>query len=163
MKTTLILATLFLFSCTHNQKRLNSNLNSVKTTGTGAIISVDLDTQGKIKRGKKCNLIIGQNNQLFSVPLKEGSFNYALPLGEGSANLKELNCGPFYYYKLVDRGAWFDIKKGTISYLGTLDFSLEDKGEMTWGPSTKSKRLLEGNLGEMGLTSEEVVIDPLKI
>lgn len=152
-----------LVSCSNHQKVLNSNFSEVKAKNTGVLLTIDLNTAGKIKRGKMCNLVINQNKALYRVPLKEGTYNYALPLSQGQANIKEFTCGPFYYYKLKENGAQFQVSNGIISYLGTLDFELEEKGEMTWGPSTKSKRLLEGHLGEMGLTGEEVIISPLKL
>ena len=158
-----IIFALFISSCANNQRVLNSNFAMVKSLKTGALLTIDLDTSERIKRGQRCKLVIGQNNKEYRMTLKEGIYNYALPLESGTAQIKELNCGLFYYYKLVDRGAFFEVKNGTISYLGTLDFQLEDKGEMTWGPSTKSTRLLTGNLNEMGLSSEEVVIAPLKL
>lgn len=153
----------FLFSCANHQQVLNSNFSTVKSKNTGVLLTVDLNTAGKIKRGKMCNLIINQGKTLYRVPLKEGAFNYALPLNQGVAKIQELTCGPFYYYKIKENGANFQVSNGQISYLGTLDFELEEKGRMTWGPSTKSRRLLEGHLGEMGLTSEDVVIKPLKL
>ncbi|MBK22626.1 MAG: hypothetical protein CME70_01365 [Halobacteriovorax sp.] len=154
---------LFLISCANKQQVLNSNFSSVKNNKTGILLTIDLKTDGKIKRGKSCQLYITKDSKRFAIPLKEGAFNYALPLGAGEARFEELNCGPFYYYKLTDKGAYFTITPGEITYLGTLDFELEEKGEMTWGPNTKSARLLEGHLGEMGLTSEDVVIKPLNL
>lgn len=154
---------LFLLSCAHKEQVLNSNFSSVKQNNTGILLTIDLKTDGKIKRGKSCRLYISKDKRKFAVPLKEGAYNYALPLEAGVAQFEELNCGPFYYYKLSDKGARFTVTPGEITYLGTLDFHLEDKGEMTWGPNTKSARLLEGHLGEMGLTSEDVVIKPLNL
>lgn len=163
MKYALVLVSLFALSCSTKTKTIKPNLSAVKANKTGALLTVDLNTSGFIKRGQKCRLVIDQKGSKYNLDLKEGAYNYALPLSPGVANLQELNCGMFYYYKLEDRGTWFEVKNGQISYLGTIDFSLADKGEMTWGPSTKSRRLLEGHLGEMGLTGDEVVVEPLKL
>ena len=163
MKMILILALLALSSCATKAPVINSNFNTVKVNKTGALLTIDLDTAGKIKRGQSCNLLIRHNEETYQMPLKEGAYNYALPLGAGMANLQELNCGSFYYYKLDDPRSTFKVESGKVSYLGTLDFKLEDKGEMTWGPNTKKRALLEGHLGEMGLTGDEVSIEPLAL
>ncbi len=159
----LLILCLFLVSCASKQQVLSSNFSTVKNSKTGILLTIDLKTGGKIKRGKSCKLYLTKDNRKFAIPLKEGAFNYALPLDSGNAKFEELNCGPFYYYKLSEFGTGFTVKTGEITYLGTLDFELEGKGEMIWGPNTKSARLLEGHLGEMGLTSEDVVIRPLNL
>ncbi|MFT6069210.1 MAG: hypothetical protein ACJAT2_000313 [Bacteriovoracaceae bacterium] len=163
MKSILIIALLVLTSCASKKSVLNSNFNTVKVNKTGALVTIDLDTDGKIKRGQSCKLYIRHNETSYQMPLKEGTYNYALPLGAGMANLQELNCGAFYYYKLDDPRSTFKVVNGKLSYLGTLDFKLEDKGKMTWGPNTKKRQLLENHLGEMGLTGDEVSIEPLEL
>lgn len=163
MKSILILAVLLLGSCATKEPVMNSNFNTVKVNKTGALITIDLNTDGKITRGQSCKLLIRHNEEVFGLPLKEGAYNYALPLGAGMGNLQELNCGAFYYYKLNDPRSTFTLQNGKVSYLGTLDFKLEDKGQMTWGPNSKSRSLLESHLGEMGLTGDEVSIEPLAL
>ena len=163
MKSILILALLALSSCATKQPVLNSNFNTVKVNKRGALLTIDLNTKNKIKRGQSCKLLIRHNQKTFQIPLKEGAYNYALPLAAGMGNLQELNCGAFYYYKLNDPRSTFKVENGKVSYLGTLDFNLEEKGEMIWGPNTKSKSLLESHLGEMGLTDDEVSIEPLAL
>lgn len=163
MKSIFLLALALLVSCASKQPVLNSNFNTVKVNKTGALLTIDLDTAGKIKRGQSCKLLVRHNQETFQLPLKEGAYNYALPLGAGMGNIQELNCGAFYYYKINDPRSTFTLSSGKVSYLGTLDFKLEEKGEMTWGPNTKSMSLLESHLGEMGLTGDEVSIEPLAL
>jgi hypothetical protein len=121
MKSIFLLALVLLVGCASKQPVMNSNFNTVKLNKTGALLTIDLDTAGKIKRGQSCKLLIRHNQETYQMPLKEGAFNYALPLGAGMANLQELNCGAFYYYKIDDPRSTFKIENGKLSYLGRDD------------------------------------------
>lgn len=165
MRFTFLLLPFLLISCasTSQTSVLKPSLSKLRQSNTGVILTIDLNTSGKIKRGSSCHIQIDQDKKSFKVPLKEGDFNYSLPLKAGMAKIVEFSCGVFYYYALKDAGTNFFVKEGEITYLGTIDFELDKNGEMTWGPSTKSRIDLEANLEEMGVSKSEAQIKILSL
>jgi hypothetical protein len=156
---------LFFMGCATSTKVLESDFQQLSRTKTGAILTVNLETNGRVRDDKNCSLKIEDENNQFELKLKRGEGDYALPLlsNEKNFEITKITCGPFYYYDLKNQGAAFSVKNQKIKYLGVVNFKLEDKGELEWGHATKDERELLRRAQLMGLTEEDLEIDLLKL
>jgi len=151
---------LILAGCSSAPVKINSQLSHVLKKKTGVLLTVDLHTGNKIKRGKSCHLVLRSGENEFRLPLKEGHVHYGLNLPAGDYHLAKLDCGIFYFYKFK--------KEKTISYIpgkweywGAINFTLQDKKKLEWGNVTKSKNKLYGILEELNIIRDDIIINLL--
>jgi len=159
-----LLVPLFLFlGCSSNgQINLTSDHQILSLSKTGILLSVNLDTNDRIKRGNNCYLIFNNGKKKYSLKLAEGKDHYALDLSMGSYQIDELNCGTFYYFKVDKEAAPFYVSPGKISYIGQLDFELHDHGKLIWGHTHTNRKKLEENILSMGFAPNDVELSLLR-
>lgn len=168
MKNLSYFLTLLLFllvGCATSTKVLKSDFNTLNSAQTGAILTVNLQTNGKVRDDKNCYLKIDDGNDQYELLLKRGVEDYALPFmsAESKVEITKITCGPFYYYDLKNQGAAFQVKNQKVKYLGFVNFKFEDKGKLEWGHSTKDKNQLRKRAQSMGFSDELIEIDLLNL
>lgn len=161
----LFLGAIFLTSCATSTQVLESDVRQVNLAKMGAVLSVNLQTNGRVRDDKDCFLNIDDGKNNFKLLINKGVGDYALPLGfsESVIEITKISCGPFYYYDLKGQGAVFHLKSQKIKYLGFLNFKLQDKGELEWGHATKNEIEIRNRTRSMGLDNDSLEIDLLKL
>ncbi|MCR9204608.1 MAG: hypothetical protein NXH75_08535 [Halobacteriovoraceae bacterium] len=161
----LFFVALFFTGCATSTKVLESDFQKVSMTKEGVLLTVNLQTNGRVRDDKSCYLNIDAGKNHFQLLIKRGVGDYALPLqsGEGDVEITKISCGPFYYYDLKNQGATFQVKREKVKYLGFIDFELEDKGKLEWGHSTMNENHLRQRAQRMGLNDDSLEIDLLKL
>lgn len=164
-KLSFILVIFLLAGCASSTKVLESDFQKVAMRKEGALLTVNLQTNGRVRDDKTCHLSISDGQNHFELSLNRGVGDYALPLqsGEGVVEITKISCGPFYYYDLKNQGASFKLKSQKIKYLGYIDFELEDKGKLEWGHSTMNEDQLRNRAQRMGFNEDTLEIDLLKL
>jgi hypothetical protein len=160
-----IIITLFLISisgCSSSENIQSKTRSSeIQALGQGALITVNLATADKIKRGKMCKLVVRKGKTKYFLSLKEGRHSYGMKLSNGPYTIEKLSCGPFYYYNFKDLS--FRVLTNSLVYLGDVDFELRDKGVLEWGRELNSEELLKSQIEAMGIPSAQVQIRPLTL
>ena len=154
---------LLTLGCASKSHILQSDFEAIRQTNTGALITVNLDTNGKVREDKSCYLNIQDGESRYELPLIKGSNDYALPLASPRAEIVKISCGPFYYYELQNQGADFMVSNQNIKYLGVINFKFEDKGKLEWGHATTNSRELKDKIRSMGFEDERVEVELLKL
>lgn len=153
-----------LASCASSPKVLESDFHKLGATKTGAILTVNLETNGRVREDKSCYLKIDDGENSFELLLNRGQMDYALPISSpNKIEITKISCGPFYYYDLKDQGAAFQVKNQKVKYLGVLNFKFEEKGKLEWGHMTKDERELKQRAQLMGFTEDILEVDLLKL
>lgn len=152
-------------SCSTSRKEIVSDFNFLRENNSGIILSVNLQTNGRIRSDKECLLKLEDSNTLFELPLTKGFGRYAIPtmIPNEKMEITELNCGPFYYYDLKNQGASFLVEDQRIKYIGQIYFDLKDTGKLEWGHKTKDEHLLQKEIEEMGIDKTKVKIELLQL
>ncbi len=161
----LFLVTFLLAGCATSTKVLESDFQKLSMTKVGVVLTVNLQTNGRVRDDKNCYLKIDDGKNHFELLINRGVGDYALPLvsGENVIEITKITCGPFYYYDLKDQGATFQVKNQKIKYLGFINFKLEDKGNLEWGHATKDELQLRKRAQSMGFDDDSLEIDLLKL
>lgn len=159
------LSLLFLASCStfKGPKIVESDFGEVIATNQGYVLVVNLDTNGKVKRGHRCFLRLKKEEEReISIPLEEGSHAYGLPVKYRGTRISQLNCGLFYFYKFK---APLVLKPfaDKIVYLGDIDFELQDEGKLEWGRKKHGKQVFSAQMEDIGLTPSETLLAPLPL
>ena len=154
----------FLLSCStfKGPEIVESDFGDVIATNQGYVLVVNLDTNGKIKRGNRCFLRIVSEEKEYSIPLEEGTHAYGVSFRHQGARISQLNCGLFYYYKFKDP-LFFKPKANQIVYLGDIDFELQDEGKLEWGRKKHGKQVFRAQMEDIGLIPEETLLAPLPL
>jgi hypothetical protein len=159
-----LLFLLFLLSgCAGSKVALKSDFQKMSESKSGTLLTINLQTNGRIREGQQCYLNFEDGANKYELLLQEGMWDYALPFNQNEAEITKITCGPFYYYDLKNQGARFKFSNEKIKYLGIINFELEEKGKMEWGLATKDETKLEDRIQQMGLFRENVEIDILKL
>ncbi len=160
-----VFVTFLLAGCATSTKVLKSDFQKLSMTKEGAVLTVNLQTNGRIRKDKSCYLNISDGKDDFQLLINRGEGDYALPLRSGgnTVEITKITCGPFYYYDLKDQGATFQVKNHMVKYLGFINFQLEDKGKLVWGHATVDKLELRKRTQLMGFDDGNLEIDLLKL
>jgi|GEM_PF-2721265 len=161
-----IFLVIFLFAgCATSTKVLESDIPKLTMTKVGALLTVNLQTNGRVRDDKNCYLKIDDGKNHFELLINRGVGDYALALesGESIVEITKITCGPFYYYDLKDQGATFQVKNQMVKYLGFINFQLEDKGKLEWGHATKDELQLRKRAHSLGFVDDSLEIDLLKL
>lgn len=159
----LMVSLLSLGGCAGSATVLEPSAQKLARTGTGVLLTVNLNTNGKVREDKQCHLDIVGEKGIFKLPLKRGQWDYALTLPSAKAEITKISCGPFYYYDLKNQGADFEVGVQDIKYLGVINFKLEADGNLEWGHATKNPVELQAHIRQAGLAQENVVVDLLNL
>ena len=161
----LFLIVFSLTGCATSSNVVESDFQKLTMTKEGAVLTVNLQTNGRVRDDKNCYLKVNDGTNQFDLLINRGIGDYALPLasGENIIEITKISCGPFYYYDLKDKGATFQVKNQKIKYVGFLNFKLEDKGKLEWGHATMDEAQLRKRAQSMGLGDEVLEIDLLKL
>jgi hypothetical protein len=161
----IFLSFLMLTSCTTSLKVIESDFQKLRTQKTGALLTVNLETNGRVRQDKECFLKINDGRSEFKLIIERGVQDYALPiLNTGRpVEITTISCGPFYFYDLKNQGAVFTIRDQEIKYLGFVNFSLQEKGKLEWGHETNNQAQLLQRTQSMGLESDSLEVDLLKL
>jgi hypothetical protein len=167
----LLLVFFLLAGCATPTKVLESDFQKLSMTKVGVVLTVNLQTNGRVRDDKNCYLKIDDGKNHFELLINRGVGDYALPLplplplvsGENVIEITKITCGPFYYYDLKDQGATFQVKDQKIKYLGFINFQLQDKGKLEWGHATKDELQLRQRAQSMGFDDDSLEIDLLKL
>lgn len=165
MKIGLFLVFFLLAGCATSTNVLESDFHKLSKTKEGALLTVNLQTNGRVRDDKNCYLKIDDGKAHFELLINRGVGDYALPLvsGENVVEITKITCGPFYYYDLKDQGATFQVKNQKIKYLGFINFQLQDRGNLEWGHATKDELKLRQRAQSMGFDDDSLEIDLLKL
>lgn len=159
----LMVSLLILGGCAGSATVLEPSAQKLSRAKTGVLLTVNLNTNGKVREDKQCHLDIMSDKGRFKLPLKRGQWDYALTLPSAKAEITKISCGPFYYYDLKNQGADFEVEVQNIKYLGVINFKLEADGNLEWGHATKNPVELQGHIRQAGLDQENVVVDLLNL
>ena len=163
----ILLTLIMTASCATSSNVMDSSVDKVRGRSAGTLITVNLDTNGKVREDKTCYLNIQSESNTYKLPLKRGIWDYSLSLENktpsSKAEIVKISCGPFYYYDLDNQGADFKVSDSSIKYLGIVNFKFEDKGKLEWGHATKNSIELQRRLRLMGLPDTNVELDLLKL
>ncbi len=155
----LILIPFFIISCAQTKpNKVFSSVDDVRFSERGTLMTINLITNGLVKRGHRCNLIIDGPNGEHEVLLKEGDHDYGVQLPAGQYQFKKLNCGPFYFYHLEDPPQ-FNHQAQRIEILAPLRFELKNKGELAWGISSRSRDSLKQKATDYELNKDNLFIE----
>jgi hypothetical protein len=159
------LGSLLLMGCAGTTNVVKSDFQKLKVANEGAFLTVNLQTNGRVRDDKNCYLKFEDGESYFQLLINRGTGDYALPLvsGETVFEITKISCGPFYYYDLKDQGATFKVDKDKVKYLGHINFKFEEKGKLEWGHATKNDFELRKRALSMGLGDSSLKIDLLNL
>ena len=156
---------LLITSCATSLKVLESDFQKLTTTKTGVLLTLNLETNGRVRKDKECYLTIDDGKEKFELLIKRGLGDYALPMLSTTdvTEITKISCGPFYFYNLKDQGATFRIRDQKIKYIGFINFNFQDKGNLEWGHALTNKSQLRDRAESMGIDKDFLEIDLLKL